>query len=144
MEPIEVLLVEDDQGDVELTLEVMSMSKLHVNISVAKDGIQCMDFLRKAAGYEDKPTPDIILMDLNMPKKDGRETLQEIKADPLLKMIPVVILTTSESNEDIVKSYTAGANCYITKPVGLEQFATIVAGIENFWFTIVKLPSKLL
>jgi two-component system, chemotaxis family, response regulator Rcp1 len=139
---IEVLLVEDDPGDVDLTLEVMNMSKLKVNINVVGDGVECLNYLRNAAGYEDKLKPDMILLDLNMPRKDGRETLHEIKNDPALKMLPVVVLTTSDANEDIVRSYTTGANCYITKPVGLDQFTKIVSSIENFWFTIVKLPPK--
>ena len=138
--PIEVLLVEDDPGDVELTLEVMSVSKLKVNINVVEDGVECMHYLRKEGKYSEKLNPDLILLDLNMPRKDGRETLQEIKNDPNLKMLPVVVLTTSDANEDIVRSYTTGANCYITKPVGLDQFTKIVSAIENFWFTVVKLP----
>jgi two-component system response regulator len=140
MKPIEILLVEDDEGDVDLTMEVMSMSKMKVNINVVVDGIECLKFLRKENGYKDKPFPDIVLLDLNMPRKDGRETLEVIKKDPKLRMIPIVVLTTSDANEDIVRSYTTGANCYVTKPVGLDQFTKIVTAIEDFWFTVVKLP----
>jgi two-component system response regulator len=140
IKPIEVLLVEDDQGDVDLTLEVMGMSKLKVNINVVSDGVECMQYLLKEGEYKNRPMPDLVLLDLNMPRKDGRETLTEIKNDSNLRMLPVVILTTSDANEDIVRSYTTGANCYITKPVGLDQFTQIVSAIENFWFTVVKLP----
>ena len=139
-EPIEVLLVEDDPGDVDLTLEVMNSAKIKINLNVVDDGLKAMEYLRKTGDYADSVRPDLIMLDLNMPKKDGREVLQEIKKDEKLKSIPVVILTTSDADEDIIKSYTLGASCYITKPVGLEQFAKVVESIENFWFTVVKFP----
>ena len=138
--PIEILLIEDDPGDVELTLEVLEMAKVKLNISTAEDGIQALKFLRKEGEFAHAPRPDLILLDLNMPRMDGRETLEEIKKDQNLRTIPVVILTTSDSDEDVVKSYTLGASCYITKPVGLEQFSHVVQSIENFWFTVVNLP----
>lgn len=142
VEPLQILLVEDDPGDVELTRESLSDSKLAINISVAGDGVEAMAFLRKEGEYSSAVTPDLILLDLNMPRKDGREVLAEIKADDSLKMIPVVILTTSSAETDIVKSYDLGANCYVTKPVGFDQFAKVVDAIEDFWFTVVKLPTK--
>lgn len=141
--PIEILLVEDDPGDVELTLEVLEFAKVKVNINNVEDGIKALQFLRNEAEYQDAPRPDLILLDLNMPRMDGRETLEEIKKDINLRLIPVVILTTSDSDEDVVKSYTLGASCYITKPVGLEQFSKVVQSIENFWFTVVNLPPKM-
>ncbi len=142
MKLAEILLVEDDIGDVELTREMLSESKLKLNLNVVEDGVEAMDYLKQKGKYEDSTLPDLILLDLNMPRKDGRETLAEIKSDPALKMIPVVILTTSESDIDIIKSYTTGANCYITKPVGLEEFQKVVLSINNFWFSVVKLPPK--
>jgi two-component system response regulator len=142
VEPLQILLVEDDPGDVELTRESLSDSKLAINISVAGDGVEAMAFLRKEGEYSTAVTPDLILLDLNMPRKDGREVLAEIKADDSLKMIPVVILTTSSAETDIVKSYDLGANCYVTKPVGFDQFTKVVDAIEGFWFTVVKLPTK--
>ena len=139
---IEILLVEDDEGDVELTREALEDSKLFVNMNVVKDGIEAMKYLRKEKPYEGTPLSDIILLDLNMPRKNGREVLAEIKSDVNLKEIPVIILTNSQVDEDIVKSYHLGANCYISKPVDLEQFMKVVRSIEEFWFTIVKLPSR--
>jgi two-component system, chemotaxis family, response regulator Rcp1 len=138
--PIEILLIEDDPGDVELTMEVLEMAKVKVNISTVEDGIQALEYLRNEGKFSDASRPDLILLDLNMPRMDGRETLEEIKKDVSLKLIPVVILTTSDSDEDVVKTYTLGASCYITKPVGLEQFSKVVHSIENFWFTVVNLP----
>ena len=138
--PIEILLVEDNPGDVRLTIEALRDAKVRNNLHVAKDGIEAMAFLRREEGYENTPRPDVILLDLNMPKKDGREVLAEIKADKRLHRIPVVILTTSEAERDIVKAYDLHANCYITKPVDLDQFITVVNSIESFWFEIVKLP----
>ena len=140
--PVKVLLVEDDPGDVDLTLEVMSQSKLKVNLSVVEDGVKAMAFLRKKGQYADAVRPDMILLDLNMPKKNGREVLKEVKNDDDLKSIPIVVLTTSEADEDIIKSYTLGASCYITKPVGLSEFSKVVKSIENFWFTVVKFPTQ--
>ena len=140
--PIEVLLVEDDPGDVELTREVLAMTKVRLNLSVVDDGVETLRFLRNEGEYQNAPRPDLILLDLNMPKKDGRETLEEIKATPSLKHIPVVILTTSNADEDIVKSYASGASCYITKPVGLDQFTKVVKAVEGFWLSVVKYPPR--
>ncbi len=134
--PIEILLVEDNPGDVRLTIEALRESKVRNNLQVASDGVQALDRLRTAGAIR----PDLILLDLNLPKKDGREVLAEIKADPTLKTIPVVILTTSSAEQDVLKSYELQANCYITKPVDLEQFITVVKSIEDFWLTIVTLP----
>lgn len=138
--PVEILLVEDNPGDVRLTKEALKEGKVRNNMSVAADGVEAIAFLRREGQYADAPRPDVILLDLNLPRKDGREVLAEIKADPALKRIPVVVLTTSKADEDIAKSYNLHANCYITKPVDLDQFITIVQSIEGFWLTIVKLP----
>ena len=137
---VDVLLVEDDPGDVDLTRETLEHSKILVNLHVVDNGVKAMQFLRKEGDYADAPQPDLILLDLNLPRKDGREVLQDIKNDPNLKYLPVVVLTTSEAEEDIIKSYGLGANCYVTKPVGLQQFEKVVQSIKHFWFTIVKLP----
>lgn len=139
---IEILLVEDDVGDVELTQEALADSKLQINLNVVKDGVDALSYLRQEGKYVNAVSPELILLDLNLPRKGGREVLHEIKGDENLKHIPVVILTTSDSDEDIIKSYTLGANCYVSKPLGLEEFARIVRSIENFWFTIVKLPQR--
>jgi chemotaxis family two-component system response regulator Rcp1 len=141
-EPIEVLLVEDNPGDVRLTREALRDGKVHNNLSVAPDGVEALAFLRREGKYADAPRPDVILLDLNLPKKDGREVLEEIKADPSLARIPVVILTSSEAERDIVQAYALHANCYVTKPVDLDQFITVVKSIEDFWFSIVKLPPE--
>jgi chemotaxis family two-component system response regulator Rcp1 len=141
-EPIEVLLVEDNPGDVRLTREALRDGKVHNNLSVAPDGVEALAFLRRQGKYADAPRPDVILLDLNLPKKDGREVLEEIKADPSLARIPVVILTSSEAERDIAQAYALHANCYVTKPVDLDQFITVVKSIEDFWFTIVKLPPE--
>ncbi|RUR72329.1 response regulator [Chlorogloeopsis fritschii PCC 6912] len=140
--PIEILLIEDNPGDVELTKIALEDSKISVNLSVVEDGVEAIAFLRKEDKYAHVPHPDIVLLDLNLPKKDGREVLAEIKADETLKRIPVVVLTTSQAEEDVLKVYSLAANCYITKPVDFDQFVKIVQSIENFWFTIVKLPSE--
>jgi two-component system, chemotaxis family, response regulator Rcp1 len=140
MEPIEILLVEDNPGDVRLTREALRDSKLHNNLSVVEDGAEALAFLRREGSYTAAPRPDIILLDLNLPKLSGREVLQEIKKDEVLRRIPVVILTTSDDEQDILASYDLHANCYITKPVDINRFVTIVKSIENFWFSIVKLP----
>lgn len=140
--PLEVLLVEDDPADVELTREALADSKLMTNLHVVGDGIAAMEFLLGKGKYADSPRPDLILLDLNMPKKDGREVLEELKGAEDLRSIPVVVLTTSGAEEDILRSYNLGANCYVTKPVGLEQFMKVVEVIDNFWFTVVKLPSR--
>jgi chemotaxis family two-component system response regulator Rcp1 len=141
-QPIEVLLVEDNPGDVRLTREALRDGKVHNNLSVAPDGVEALAFLRREGKYADAPRPDVILLDLNLPKKDGREVLEEVKADPSLRNIPVVILTSSEAERDIAQAYALHANCYVTKPVDLDQFITVVKSIEDFWFTIVKLPPE--
>jgi chemotaxis family two-component system response regulator Rcp1 len=140
--PVEILLVEDNAGDVRLAREGLRECKLLNNLSVAEDGVQALAFLRKQGKYANVPRPDLIMLDLNLPKKDGREVLKEIKEDESLKCIPVVILTTSKAEEDIVKSYSLHANCYVTKPLAIEQFINVVQAIESFWFTIVKLPPR--
>lgn len=141
-QPIEILLVEDNPGDVRLTLEALREGKVRNNIYVVEDGVEAMAFLHQEGEYVDKPRPDLILLDLNLPKKNGREVLKEIKEDPDLKRIPVVILTVSKSEEDILKSYSLHANCFIVKPVDLDQFINVVKSIEHFWLTIVKLPPE--
>lgn len=140
--PVEILLVEDNEGDVRLTKEALSENKMGNHLSVVRDGVEAVDFLRKEGDYAGAPRPDLILLDLNLPKKDGREVLAEIKADEDLKRIPVVILTTSEADEDIFDAYTHYANCYVTKPVGLDHFIKVVKTIEEFWLVIVKLPRR--
>jgi CheY-like chemotaxis protein len=139
---IDILLVEDDTGDVELTKEGLQAAKMLVNLHVVDDGEKAIRFLKREPPYNEAPRPDIILLDLNMPRKNGKETLQEIKADGALRTIPVVILTTSEAEADIVRCYDLGANCYITKPIGFAAFTKVVSMIEEFWFTIVKMPPK--
>ncbi|OUL27156.1 response regulator [Nostoc sp. 106C] len=140
--PIEVLLVEDNPGDALLTRIALEDSKITVHLNVVEDGVEAMAFLRKQEKYATVPHPDIVLLDLNLPKKDGREVLAEIKGDENLKRIPVVVLTTSQAEEDILKAYNLAANCYITKPVDFDQFVKIIRSIENFWFAIVKLPPE--
>ena len=140
--PMEILLVEDNPGDVRFTAEVLKEAEVRNNLSVAKDGVEAIAFLRRQGQYLDAPRPDLILLDLNLPKKDGREVLAEIKADESLKRIPVVVLTTSQAEQDIIRSYSLYANCYITKPVDLDQFIRVVQSIEDFWLTIVKLPRE--
>lgn len=142
MDFIVILLVEDNPGDVRLTKEALRDSKMHNNLYVVDDGVKAMDFLNHLPPYEDAPRPDIILLDLNLPRKDGREVLAEVKASEDLRRIPVVVLTTSNDEEDILRSYDLYANCYITKPVDFNRFITIVKSIENFWFSIVKLPTE--
>ena len=138
--PVEILLVEDNPGDVRLTQEAFKENKLLNHLSVVWDGEEAMAFLRQEGEYANAERPDLILLDLNLPKKDGREVLAEVKADEDLRRIPVVVLTTSSAEQDILKSYNLHANCYITKPVDLDQFIKIVKTIEDFWLTIVKLP----
>lgn len=140
IEPIEILLVEDNPGDIRLTKEALKEFKVLNNLSVATDGVEATDFLHKKGEYKDAPTPDIILLDLNLPRKDGREVLKEIKQDINLKKIPVVILSTSESESDIIGSYDNYANCYITKPIDFDNFINVVKQLQNFWVSIVKLP----
>ena len=137
---VEILLVDDNPGDIRLTQEAFKESKIINNLNVVEDGAEAIDFLKKVGKYENVSTPDLILLDLNLPKKNGREVLAEIKEDKILKLIPVVILTISTAEEDILKSYKLHANCYITKPVDMNQFMKIVRSIENYWFSIVKLP----
>ena len=139
--PVEILLVEDNPADVRLTQEALKEGKVYNNLHWAKDGVEAIDFLHKRGKHKDAPKPDIILLDLNLPKKDGREVLEEIKADDRLKRIPVVILTTSQAEEDVLKTYQLHANCYVTKPVDLEQFIKVVKSIDNFWLTVVTLPN---
>jgi two-component system response regulator len=139
---LQILLVEDDPGDVELTRESLNDSKLLISMNVVEDGVEAMAFLKREGKYSDASRPDLILLDLNLPRKDGRAVLAEVKADDSLKMIPIVILTTSTAEEDILKTYNLGANCYITKPVGLAQFTSVVQAIEGFWFTVVRLPTR--
>lgn len=142
MHGIEILLVEDNPGDVRLTQEALKDSKLCNHLSVVQDGVQALAFLRRQGEYAEAPRPDIILLDLNLPRKDGREVLAEIKDDESLRRIPVVILTTSNDEKDVLISYNLHANCYITKPVDLSRFIDIVKTIEGFWFQIVKLPPQ--
>jgi chemotaxis family two-component system response regulator Rcp1 len=139
---IEILLVEDNPADVRLAQEAFKDAKVHNVLYTVGDGVEAMAFLRREGKYADAPRPDLILLDLNLPKKDGREVLAEIKIDEHLKLIPVVILTVSKAEEDILKTYNLHANCYITKPIDFEQFMRVVKGIEEFWLTIVKLPPK--
>jgi two-component system, chemotaxis family, response regulator Rcp1 len=140
--PIEILLVEDNPGDVRLTIEALREGKVLNRLTVARDGEEAMAALRREGRFANAGRPDIILLDLNLPKKDGREVLEEIKKDPALMIIPIVILTTSQDEQDILKSYKLHANCYITKPVDLPQFLTVVKAIEDFWFTVVVLPKR--
>jgi two-component system, chemotaxis family, response regulator Rcp1 len=141
LQPIEILLVEDNPGDTRLAKEALKESKLINNLSIAEDGVEAMNFLYKKGKYSNAPRPDLVILDLNLPKKDGREVLAEIKNDDDLKRIPVVILTISKAEEDILKSYNLHANCFITKPLDLNQFIRVVKSIEDFWLTIVKLPN---
>ncbi len=140
--PAEILLVEDNPGDVRLAKEGLKESKVTNNLHVVDDGVEAIDFLHKEGKYADAVTPDLILLDLNLPRKDGREVLAEIKADEHLRRIPVVVLTTSKSEEDVIKTYNLHANCYVTKPVDLDQFVKIVKSVNNFWFEMVTLPTE--
>jgi two-component system, chemotaxis family, response regulator Rcp1 len=142
LEVVEILLVEDNPGDIRLTQEAFKDVKLRNTLHVVRDGVEAMRFLRREGEYANVPRPDIILLDLNLPRKDGREVLEEIKQDDVLKRIPVVVLTTSNDESDILASYNLHANCYITKPVDLNRFIQIVKNIEHFWFGIVKLPPE--
>jgi two-component system, chemotaxis family, response regulator Rcp1 len=140
--PIEVLLIEDSPGDIRLTREAFKDAKVHTNLHVASDGAEAIAFLGRQREHANAPRPDLILLDLNLPKKDGREVLKEIKESPTLKCIPVVVLTTSASEADVLGSYERHANCYITKPVDLEGFLKVVKSIDNFWLSVVKLPRE--
>lgn len=137
---VEILLVEDNPGDIRLTREALGDSRIKNNLFVVEDGVEAMAYLRQEGHYANATRPDIILLDLNLPRKDGREVLREIKSDETLRRIPVVVLTTSENEDDVLRSYDLHANCYISKPVDFNRFITIVHTIENFWFSIVKLP----
>jgi CheY-like chemotaxis protein len=139
--PVEILLVEDNPGDVRLTVEALKEGKVRNRLHVAADGVEALAFLRREGKHAGAPRPDVVFLDLNLPRKDGRQVLAEIKADIDLRTIPVVVLTTSSSEQDILRSYDLHANCYITKPVDLEQFIAVVKGIEDFWLTIVRLPA---
>jgi CheY-like chemotaxis protein len=139
---IEILLIEDNSGDARLAKEALRDAKVRNNLSWVPDGVDALAYLRREGKHADAPRPDLILLDLNLPRKDGREVLSEIKADDNLKRIPVVILTTSQAEEDILRAYHLNANCYITKPVDLDQFIKVVKTIEDFWLTIVKLPNR--
>ncbi len=140
--PVEILLVEDNPGDVRLTQEALKESKMLNTLSVASDGIEALEFLHRQGKFANANRPDLILLDLNLPRKDGREVLDEIKSDDELKRIPVVVLTTSKAEEDIIRMYTRYANCYITKPIDFDQFILVIKSIEEFWLSIVKLPPK--
>ncbi len=142
LKPVEILLVEDSPTDVLLAQEALEHSKIVNVLHVVKDGVEAMAFLRKEGKYKDEPRPDLILLDLNLPKKDGREVLAEIKTEETLKRIPVVVLTTSKSEADVMKAYGLHANCYIVKPVNFEQFAEVVRSVENFWFSVVTLAGE--
>jgi two-component system, chemotaxis family, response regulator Rcp1 len=139
-EPIEILLVEDNPGDARLAVEALKESKVHNHLHHVVDGVEAMRFLRREGEYAGMPAPDLILLDLNLPRKDGREVLAEIKEAPELRAVPVVVLTTSAAERDLVKSYDLHANAYVVKPIDLERFIEIVQAIEEFWFSIVKLP----
>jgi CheY-like chemotaxis protein len=141
IQPLEILLVEDNPVDVLITKKAFSNGRVYSNLHVAEDGEEAMNFLYKRGKYSSAPSPDMILLDLNLPKKDGRQVLEEIKQDPALRQIPVVVLTTSEDPEDIWKSYDLQANCFITKPVSMEQFTKALETLGEFWFTLVRLPS---
>lgn len=138
--PVEILLVEDNPGDMRLTKEALQEGKVYSNLHWAKDGVEALEFLQRQGKFTDVPRPDIILLDLNLPRKDGREVLSIIKGDERLRNIPVVVLTTSKAEEDVLRSYELHANCYVTKPVDLEKFITVVQSIDRFWLTVVTLP----
>jgi two-component system, chemotaxis family, response regulator Rcp1 len=138
--PIELLLVEDSPGDVRLTREALKDAKIANNLHVVTDGEAALDFLHKRGAHENVPTPDLVLLDLNLPRMDGRQVLAQVKAHPTLRRIPICVVTTSQAERDIVQSYDLHANCYVSKPVDMDQFVTVVRSIQDFWFTIVKLP----
>jgi two-component system, chemotaxis family, response regulator Rcp1 len=142
MKPIEILLVEDNPGDARLTREALALSRIRNHLHLTRDGEEAMAFLRHEAPFQDAPNPDLVLLDLNLPRRDGREVLEDIKKDPALKHIPVVVLTSSQAEEDILRTYRLHANCFITKPADLEHLTQVVQGIEQFWFTLVRLPPE--
>jgi CheY-like chemotaxis protein len=139
---LDILVVEDSPSDAKLMMHMLKMAKLQNNVSLVRDGAEAMAFLKQQPPYEKESRPDLILLDLNLPKMNGFEVLEKIKTDPVLKVIPVVVMTTSNAEEDVIKSYEHFANCYVTKPVDFEQFMSIVQTIDSFWFSIVKLPPK--
>jgi chemotaxis family two-component system response regulator Rcp1 len=140
--PVEILLVEDNLGDVRLTQEALRDGKVRNTLHVVMDGAAALEFLRREGSYREAPRPDVILLDLNLPKKDGRQVLAEMKADDDLKRIPVVVLTTSQADQDVLKAYNLHANCYIVKPVDLEKFLAVVRSLEDFWLSVVRLPPR--
>jgi two-component system, chemotaxis family, response regulator Rcp1 len=140
--PIDILVVEDNLGDARLIKEVLNEHKIYNSLFIVNDGVEAMNFLLKEGKYKDATKPDLIILDLNLPKKDGREVLEEIKANDDLRRIPVVIMTISQAEADILRSYNLHANCYVTKPIDLDQFIKVIKSIEDFWFSIVKLPAK--
>ena len=142
VKPIELLLVEDSEPDVRLTIEALREAKVKNRLWVVEDGVEALAFLRREGRHSDAPRPDLILLDLNLPRKDGRQVLKEVKNDDSLKRIPVVVLTTSKSEEDVLRAYNLHANCYITKPVDFTRFMEVVKSIENFWLTVVRLPDE--
>jgi two-component system, chemotaxis family, response regulator Rcp1 len=141
MKPVEVLLVEDDPGDVILTQEGLRASKLHINLHVVDNGEKALAFLHREPPYDDAPRPGLIILDLNLPRINGMEVLKEIKSNEMLQTIPTVILTTSRAEEDVIRSYKLGANCYVSKPLNLDEFVKVVGSIESFWFTVVEIVS---
>jgi CheY-like chemotaxis protein len=140
--PIEILLVEDSPSDTDLTVEALAAAKVTNRLSIVEDGVQAMEFLHREGQYAQAPRPDLILLDLNLPRKDGREVLAEIRSDEKLTSIPVVVLTTSQAEQDVMRAYTLHANCYITKPVDFRQFLEVIEAIEGFWLSVVKLPTE--
>ena len=141
-EPVEILLAEDNPGDVRLTEKALEQGKIVNNLHVVEDGVEAMKYLRQEGEYEDSPRPDLMLLDLNMPRMDGQEVLEEMSEDPILRRIPVVVLTSSEAEEDIVQSYELNANAYLTKPVDFEGFMDVIGSVEEFWLAVVKLPPE--
>jgi chemotaxis family two-component system response regulator Rcp1 len=139
---VEILLVEDNPGDVRLTMEALKEGKVRNRLHVVSDGVEALAFLRREDRFQEAPRPDLILLDLNLPRKDGREVLAVVKDDPRLRRIPVVVLTTSKAEEDVLKSYELHASCYVTKPVDLDQFMNVIRSIDDFWLSIVKLPKE--
>ena len=142
MQPIEILLIEDNEGDIFLTTQAFSSAKVVNNLNVVRDGEEAMKYLTRSGSFANAPRPDLVLLDLNLPRRDGRQVLADMKADPELRSIPTVILTSSQAEQDVVKAYDLQANAYIVKPVDFENLGRIVSAIENFWFSVVKLPSN--
>jgi two-component system, chemotaxis family, response regulator Rcp1 len=140
--PIEILLVEDSPSDTDLTVEALAAAKVTNRLSIVEDGVQAMEFLHREGQYAQAPRPDLILLDLNLPRKDGREVLAEVRSDEKLTAIPVVVLTTSQAEQDVLRAYALHANCYITKPVDFQQFLEVIEAIEGFWLSVVKLPTE--